>query len=77
MGYIDKELNIKTAKALGKYISKETNKDIMVIKVANHLKVIWAIDSKLHTHNINASVIYIVSEAQVNEAIKVINNTKA
>ena len=75
MGYIDKELNIKTAKALAEYIFGRTKKDVRVIKVTKSLKVIWAIDSIIHTFKIQASVIYAVEVVDVEEAIRTINNS--
>ena len=52
-----------------------TNRDVIIVKVANHLKVIWAIDNKLHTHKIHASVIYVVEDVDVDETIRIINNS--
>lgn len=80
MGYIDEELGIKSAKSLEKYISNKLDRDIIVLKTADYLKVIWSIDSKLYTYDIKASVIYIVKTEVVEEAIlnirKIINDEK-
>lgn len=72
MGYIDKKYGIKTANGLEKYIYKLTAKEVIVIKTADHLKVIWALGDKLHTHKIDAHVIYVVQEEALDEAIKVV-----
>lgn len=72
MGYIDDKYGIKTAKALEKHIYKLTAKEVMVMKTADHLKLIWALGDKLHTHNIDAHVIYTVQEEELDEAIKVV-----
>jgi hypothetical protein len=72
MGYIDEKYGIKTAKALEKHIYKLTAKEVMVMKTADHLKLIWALGDKLHTHKIDAHVIYTVQEKELDEAIKVV-----
>lgn len=72
MGYIDDKFGIKTAKALEKHIYKITSKEVMVIKTADHLKLIWALGDKLHIHQIDAHVIYVVKEEVLDEAVKVV-----
>lgn len=72
MGYIDDKFGIKTAKALEKHIYKLTSKEVMVIKTADHLKLIWALGDKLHTHKIDAHVIYVVEEEALDKAINVV-----
>lgn len=75
MGYIDKELGIKSSAALEKYLIKELNRDIVVSKLGSQLKVTWAIDSKLYSTSINASVIYVIRMEQLDEVIDTINNS--
>jgi hypothetical protein len=68
MGYIDEVFGIKSAKALEKYIYKITAKEVMVIKMANSLRIIWGLDNKLHTYDIDAITIYIVEEEELHKA---------
>jgi hypothetical protein len=69
MGYIDEELGIKSAKSLEKYLSKELDRDLIVLKTPEYLRVIWAIDSKLFTYDIKAHVIYVVHTEEIERAI--------
>jgi len=75
MGYIDSELGIKTAKGLAKYFTSIFGQQVMAIKVANSVRLIWAVDNKLHTHDIKASVIYVIQEEQLDVAMNEIKNT--
>jgi hypothetical protein len=68
MGYIDKKFGIKSAKSLEKYIKTITAKEVMVIKMANSLRLIWALGDDLHTYDIEAHVIYIVEEEELHKA---------
>jgi hypothetical protein len=72
MGYIDEELGIKSAKSLEKYLSKELDRDLIVLKTPEYLRVIWAINSKLFTYDIKAHVIYCVKVEEIEEAINII-----
>lgn len=72
MGYITNKYGIKSASGLEKHIYKLTAKEVIVVKTADHLKVIWALGDKLHTHKIDAHVIYVVKEEALDEAVKVI-----
>lgn len=72
MGYIDVELGIKSSKGLEIHLKELIGVDVMVVKLASSLKIIWAVDSKLHYHNIKASVIYVVQEYQIDEAVEAI-----
>jgi hypothetical protein len=71
--YVDKELGIKTAKGLEKYLKKQLGIDIRVYKLATRTLVLYAIDSVLHEEFISGSVIYVMKVDDVN---KVIENIK-
>ena len=75
MGYIDKELGIKSAKGLAKYFRDLFGQEIMAIKVPNSVRLIWAVNNKLHTHDIKGSVIYVIKESQLDEAMLIIKNS--
>jgi hypothetical protein len=72
MSYIDEMLGIKSAKSLEKYLKNELNIDLIVVKTADYLRVIWAINSNLFTYDIRAHVIYCVKIEEIEEAINVI-----
>ena len=71
--YVDKELGIKTAKGLEKYLKKQLGIDIRVYKLASRTLVIYAIDNVLYEEFISGSVIYVMKVDDVN---KVIENIK-
>lgn len=75
MGYIDELYGIKSAKSLEKYIHKITAKEVIVIKTADNLRIIWALADNLHTYDIKAHVIYCVQEEELNEAVDFILNS--
>lgn len=70
MGYIDEVFKIKSAKAMEKHITKITAIDVMCIKMADVVRVIWAVDNKLHHHDVKGSVIYIIKEDALQEAVQ-------
>ena len=72
MGYIDEVFKIKSAKAMEKHITKITAIDVMCIKMADVVRVIWAVDNKLHHHDVKGSVIYIIKEDALQEAVNVV-----
>lgn len=72
MGYISDIYGIKTARGLEKHIYKLTAKEVIVIKTADHLKVIWALNDELYTYDINAHTIYVVEEEALDKAVKVV-----
>ena len=75
MGYIDEKYGIKSSKSLEKYIYKMAAKEVIVIKMADNLRIIWALGDKLHTYDIKAHVIYCVKEEELNEAVDFILNS--
>lgn len=72
MVYISDIYGIKTARGLEKHIYKLTAKEVIVIKTADHLKVIWALGDELYTYDINAHTIYVVEEEALDKAVKVV-----
>lgn len=70
MGYIDEVFKIKSAKAMEKHITKITAIDVMCIKMADVVRVIWAVDNKLHHHDVKGSVIYVIKEDALQEAVQ-------
>lgn len=69
MSYIDKLHGIKSAKGIEKYITKITGVEVMVIKVADYIRVIWAVENKLQHHDIKGSVIYVIKDEALTNAI--------
>jgi hypothetical protein len=69
MGNIGKSLGIKSSRSLEKHIKKVTDKDVMVIKMSDNLRVIWAMDNELKTYNIKAHVIYILKDSDIDECV--------
>ena len=72
MGYIDDKFKIKSAKAMEKHITKVTNVEVMCIKMADVVRVIWAKGNKLNHFDIKASVIYVIKEEALQEAVDAI-----
>lgn len=72
MGYIDEVLKIKSAKAMEKHIIKITAIEVMCIKMPDVVRVIWAVDNKLHHYDIKGSVIYVIQEDALNVAIQTV-----
>lgn len=58
MGYIDAVYGIKSAKQMEKHITKITAIEVMCIKMADVVRVIWANENKLNHYDIKAHVIY-------------------
>lgn len=80
MGYLDKELGIKTVKSLIKYVKNHFKDrghefDIDGVKVANSIRVFWAMNSSLHTYDIRGSVIYVMTTNDLDDLIKAIYDT--
>lgn len=69
MDYIDDKYKIKTAKGVEKHIRKITAVEVMCIKMADVVRVIWALDNKLHYYDISGSVIYIIKEDALQKAV--------
>jgi hypothetical protein len=72
MGYIDEVFKIKSAKAMEKHITKITAIEVMCIKMADVVRVIWAVDNKLHHYDIKGSVIYIIKEDALQLAVQTV-----
>lgn len=70
MGYIDELYGIKSAKAMEKHITKITAIDVMCIKMADVVRVIWAVDNKLHHYDIKGHVIYIIKDDELQLAVQ-------
>ena len=77
MGYIDETLRIKSAKAVEKHIRKITAIDVMCIKMPDVVRVIWAVDNKLHHYDISGSVIYIITEDALQKAVDAVLDSVA
>ena len=75
MGYIDGKLGIKTNEDLAKYLSDRFERDIMVVMIDNSLKIIWAVDDKLHTYDVQHRVVYVIMEDALNIAILTIRDS--
>lgn len=75
MSYIDEKFKIKSAKAMEKHITKITAIEVMCIKMADVVRVIWAMDNKLNHFDIKASVIYVIKEEQLQEAVDAVMGT--
>lgn len=69
MGYIDDRFKIKSARAMEKHINKITNIEVMCIKMADVVRILWAKDNKLNHFDIKASVIYVIQEEELQEAV--------
>ncbi len=69
MGYIDDKFKIRSAKAMEKHITKITAIEVMCIKMADVVRVIWAMDNKLNHFDIKAGVIYVIKEEELQEAV--------
>ena len=72
MAYIDDKFKIKSAKALEKHIIKITAVEVMCVKMADAVRVIWALDNKLHHYDIKAHVIYCIQEEELQLAVDVV-----
>ena len=75
MGYIDDKFKIKSARAMEKHITWITGIEVMCIKMADVVRVIWAKDNKLNHFDIKASVIYVIKEEALQEAIDAVMTT--
>ena len=70
MGYIDDLYKIKSAKAMEKYITKITAIEVMCIKMADVVRVIWAVDNKLNHYDIKGHVIYVIKDEELQQAVQ-------
>jgi hypothetical protein len=75
MGKYLSDLGIKTAASLQKHIIKESGRDVICVKEASGVKIIWCYSNSLLSSHIEASVIYVIQEHQVTKVIKEIKET--
>jgi hypothetical protein len=80
MGYIDKELGIKSVSGIKKYLTKYFNDkgyqiELDCVKVASSVRCFWAINNKLHQYDMKGSVIYVIQEEDLNQLIYVIQKS--
>jgi hypothetical protein len=75
MGKYLSDLGIKTAASLQKHIIKETGRDVICVKEASGVKIVWCYSNSLHSSHIEASVIYVIQEHQITKVIKEIKET--
>ena len=75
MGKYLTDLGIKSTASLQKHIMKETGRDVICVKEASGVKIIWCYNNSLLRTYIPASVIYVIQEDEVNKVIKEIKNS--
>jgi hypothetical protein len=80
MGYIDRELGIKSVSGIKKYLSKYFKDkgyplELDCVKVASSVRCFWAINNKLHQHDMKGSVIYVIQEEALNKLIEAIQKS--
>ena len=80
MGYLDRELGIKSVNGIKKYINAYfKDRDVTIsldcVKVANSVRCFWAIDNYLHQHDMRGSVIYVIKEEALVELINAITES--
>jgi hypothetical protein len=73
--YIDDKFKIKSVKAMEKHITKITAVEVMCIKMADVVRVIWAVDNKLNHYDIKGSVIYVIKEDALQKAVDAVMNS--
>ena len=71
------EMGIKSVISLNKWFNEKLKEDNINVeleceKVDNYVYVFWAKDNQLHKHAIQCSVIYVLREDQIMEALNVI-----
>ena len=78
MGYLDRELDIKSVVGIKKHLVKtfaEADVDLDCIKVDRGVKVFWAIDNYLHQHLMDGHVIYVIQEDDLQKCIDAIQES--
>lgn len=80
MGYLDRELGIKSVSGIKKYVTKFFKNvgypvDLDCVKVANGVRAFWAIDNKLHTYDMKGSVIYVMQEEDLQGLINAVGDS--
>ena len=69
------EIGIKSTQTLVKHIKEHLNVEVDAVKVANSIRIFWAVDNTLHKYDIKASVIYVIKIEQLEEAMAEIKKT--
>jgi len=80
MGYIDRELGIKSVSGIKKYLTKYFKDkgyplELDCVKVASSVRCFWSINNRLHQHDMKGSVIYVIQEEALNELIETIQKS--
>lgn len=80
MGYIDRELGIKSVAGIKNYLTKyfkakDHTIDLDCVKVASSVRCFWAINNKLHQYDMKGSVIYVIQLDDLNKLITAIENS--
>ena len=78
MGYLDRELGIKSVKGIEKFVRKHfadkgITVDLECMKNPQCIRTFWAIDNYLHKYDMKDSfVIYVVKEEELENLIEAI-----
>lgn len=80
MGYLDRELGIKSVAGIRKYVIKHfkdkgTPVELDCVKVANGVRAFWAISDKLHSYDMKGSVIYVMKESDLNGLMEAVEES--
>lgn len=81
MGYIDKELGIKSVSGITKYLKKYLsdngygNIDLDCVKVDSSVRCFWSVNNTLHKFDMKANNIYTIQSEYLNTLISAITNT--
>jgi hypothetical protein len=80
MGHLDKELGIKSVIGIKIYLKEHFKDmghtvDLDCVKVANSVRTFWAVNNKLHSHDMKGSVIYVLQESDLDELINKIKTS--
>ena len=75
MGKYLRDLGIKTTASLQKHIIMECGREVICVKEASGVKIIWCYNNSLLSTYIPASVIYVIQEDEVTKVIKEIKDS--
>jgi len=81
MGYLDKELGIKSVKGIEKYVRKHfkdfgVDVSLECMKNPNGVRTFWAINNVLHKYDMKDSfVIYVIKEEELTNLINAITES--
>jgi len=70
-----RDLGIKSTASLQKHIIKETGREVICVKEASGVKIVWCYNNSLLSTYIPASVIYVIQEDEVTKVIKEIKDS--